>query len=116
MKNRISRIVFSAMTTIMAFIYTAVPAFAAEAGNNIIAESVIFKGIMRFLNDITFVLLVAAPAIGAILIIVFSIMNGGTTHEQDKDKFKKYRTNVIFAMCWVFGASAIINVVTLYLQ
>lgn len=85
-------------------------------GGNAITESTIFKGIAKMLTDAGVGALVIVPSLALILIVFYSIAQGISSEAHDKEKWKKNRNSVLFILGWIFGASAIVTVISSYFQ
>lgn len=88
------------------------PMSVAAAGA--LQESDVYKGLMDLLKDVSLVIMIAAPILGAILIGYCSIMLGANSEPHDKEKWSKNRKTVIIAMAWVFGAGSIVGIISSY--
>lgn len=79
----------------------------------LIANSTLVTGTQNLLNDITTVLLVLVPIVGAICIIVFSIMRS-QADEQDKKMWTGRIKTALISTIIAFCASGIVNLVVSY--
>lgn len=116
--NKKIRLNFRSLKLIMAlavtnsFINTTVYA----QGGNAITESTIFKGAAKMLTDAGVAALIIVPSLALILIIFYSAAQGASPETHDKEKWKKNRNSVLFVLAWIFGASALITIISSYFQ
>lgn len=89
--------------------------YAAEGGNPLM-DSAPIKGLFNFLKDAGLVLMAVSVLLGAVLIGVFSLIQAGCHEPHDKEKWGKNRKTVIISMCWVFGASSVMTLISTYLK
>lgn len=92
------------------------PTVWAEGGGNAITDSVPFKGMMKMLSDGSVAMLLIAPIGIGILIGICSLAMAASTEPHDKERWGKNRKTSIITVVWVFGASAIVALVTSYFQ
>ena len=79
----------------------------------LIAQSTLVTGTQNLLNDITTVLLVLVPVVGAICVIAFSLMRSHAD-EQDKKMWTGRIKTAIVSTIIAFCASGMVNLIVSY--
>lgn len=100
---------FAALLASISCVMLNISAFASGG----LESSVAVTGTMKFLNDATGVLLIAAPVIGVICIMYFAIRHGAAD-EMDQKKWKQRIIVAAVSVLIAVLASALINTLTSY--
>lgn len=84
------------------------------AVGNPITDSALFKAIENMIKDLTSAAMVLGPLICIVLVIFFSLRVSASSEPHDKEKWSKARKTTLITVGWLFGAAAIINIITTY--
>lgn len=109
----IGKITFSIITIFSLFIGKSCFAVEEVGSGGAIQESVIGKGLMNLIKDITGTLQWIIPVVGVMVILyyIFKIMTGD---EQDQMRYKKAIVKVLICIIISIIAVTIVNLITKY--
>lgn len=115
-KQKLRKYTIALWAAIATTIVLPMTVFAEGDGTNYIQESDLWKDLMKMLQDVGVVMLIAAPIICGILIGIFSLIEGANTEPHDKEKWKKNKKTVLIVLIWVFGSSGAVAIIGSYFK